>query len=276
VVPGVYALYLQGSVRSDYTLEIVQQGKATPAVTEQNVLLETRGGVIDWLEAGTGLKTALAAFNAAVIGFTGTIGGTPVGTYILNNLVSTLNAMFTAANVKINVSTDPTAFGRNPFSTVFLAGNVEPSAFFNNGTYGASQRVDAFNASKTDQAVVFMPALAQIGFEPTQAGVDQFVQALSAAVARRIGEIVGLRLETSVNSASTPIPVMASNSVALAGTSYGFVNQDRPLITLTDAGAANPNPANLNNTNSITIPYNFFLGTQNSQALIRRIVAARS
>ncbi len=259
-VPASYSLYLQGAIRSDYTLEIVQQGTGSTTLTPQNVFLETNGGLIDWLEAGAGVTTALSAFSSSAVGFTGQINGQAVDTYVLNNLVASLNSVFTAANVNIVISTNPNDFARQSFSTVFLAGNVEPNAFFGNGSYGASQKVDFFNVDKNDQAVVFIPALADIGFEPTNAGVDRFVSALTGAVARRIGELVGLRLETAVGGAASPVPVMASDSVAQAANSpVGFNDVTRNLAGLADNAAD-------------TV---FYLGTQNAGSLIRQVVIQR-
>lgn len=259
-VPASYSLYLQGAIRSDYTLEIVQQGTGSTTLAPQNVFLETNGGLIDWLEAGAGVTTSLSAFSSSVVGFTGQIGGQPVDTYVLNNLVASLNAVFVAANVNIVISTNPNDFARQDFSTVFLAGNVEPNAFFGNGSFGASQKVDFFNVDKNDQAVVFIPSLADIGFEPTTAGADRFVSALTGAVARRIGELVGLRLETAVAGAASPVPVMASDSVAQAANSpVGFNNVVRNLAGLADNAAD-------------TV---FYLGTQNAGSLIRQVVIQR-
>src|SRR5439155_13051729 len=62
-------------------------------------------------------------------------------------------------------------------------------------SYGASQKVDFFNVDRNDQAVVFISSLAELGFEPSNAGVDRFVSALTGAVARRIGELLGIRFE---------------------------------------------------------------------------------
>ncbi|HVU64146.1 MAG TPA: hypothetical protein VHC70_09225, partial [Phycisphaerales bacterium] len=258
-VPAAYAIYIQGAVRSDYTLEVVQQDTGSTTAEKQNVFLETNGGVIDWLEAGKGLTTALAPFNSAVVGFTGQINGQPVDTYILNNLVANLQSIFAAAGVNIVVSTNPATFDRQSFSTVFLAGNVEPNAFFGNGSYGASQKVDFMNVDKNDQAVVFLPSLADLGFEPTNAGIDRFVSALTGAVARRVGELVGLRLETAVGATASPVPVMASDSVAQTPASpgvFGFNDQVRNLAGLNDNAA-----------NTV-----FYLGTQNAHSLIQQVV----
>ena len=259
-VPAAYALYIQGAIRSDYTLEITQQGTGPIATTSQNVLLETQGGLIDWLEAGDKLTTALTPFSSSVIGFTGQINGQSVDSYILTNLLANLNALFTAANVSVNFSSDPNDFAHQDFSTVILAGNVEPNAFFGNRSFGASQKADFFNVDKNDQAVVFVSSLADLGFEPSNTGVDRFVSALTAAVARRVGELVGVRLETATSSASLPVPVMASDSVAQVAASYGFTNTTRSLAGLTDNAA-----------NTV-----FYLGTQNAASLIQRVVLNRT
>ncbi len=261
VVPASYALYIQGAIRSDYTLEVVQQGTGAIVTTSQNVLLETAGGLIDWLEAGDEVTTALSAFTTSVVGFTGQINGQSVDSYVLSNLVSSLNAIFTAANVSITISTNPNDFAHQDFSTVILAGNVEPNAFFGNASFGASQKADFFNVDKNDQAVVFVSSLADLGFEPSDAGVDRFVNALTGAVARRIGELVGVRLETAVSSGAVPVPVMASDSVAQATTGgYAFTTAPRTLAGLSDNAA-----------NTV-----FYLGTQSSASLIQRVVLNRA
>ena len=261
VVPASYALYIQGAIRSDYTLEVVQQGTGAIVTTSQNVLLETTGGLIDWLEAGDKLTTLLSAFTTSVVGFTGQINGQSVDSYVLTNLVANLNAIFTAANVSITISTNPNDFAHQDFSTVILAGNVEPNAFFGNRSFGASQKADFFNVDKNDQAVVFVSSLADLGFEPSNTGVDRFVTALTGAVARRIGELVGVRLETAVSSGAVPVPVMASDSVAQATSGgYAFTAAPRNLAGLSDNAA-----------NTV-----FYLGTQSSASLIQRVVLNRA
>lgn len=260
-VPAAYSVYVQGAIRSDYTLEITQQGTGSVATTSQNVLLETQGGLIDWLEAGDKITTSLTPFSSAVVGFTGQVNGQSVDSYILANLLSSLNALFVAANVNITFSTNPNDFAHQDFSTVILAGNVEPSAFFGNATFGASQKVDFFNVDKNDQAVVFASSLADLGFEPSVAGIDRFVTALTGAVARRVGELVGVRFETSVTSGAVPVPVMASDSVAQATTGgYAFTTAPRTLAGLSDNAAR-------------TV---FYLGSQSSASLIQRVVLNRA
>lgn len=257
--PASYALALQGAIRSDYTIEILSQGTGSLATRPQNILLETLGGTIDWLEAGQGVTTRLSAYSTSVVGFSGQIDGQSVDNYVLNSLITNLNSIFTAANANVTIATSPVGFQRDDFSTVFLAGNVEPNAFFGNGQYGASQHVDGLNANRNDQAVVFLSSLAELGFDASRQGVDLYVQALTAAVGRRIGELLGVRLETSATGGAT-IPIMAANSPTLAGQgTYAFANTTRNLAGTGD---------NADNTA-------FYFGSQNSGQLLNRIIQAR-
>ncbi len=256
--PAKYALYIQGAIRSDYSLEIITQGVTIPTRSTQNILLETHGGTIDWLEAGRGVTTDLGAFRTSVVGFSGLIGAQTVDNYVLTSLLSSLDDIFTAANIDIRLSTNPAAFEGQDFSTVFLTGNNEPTAFFNNGTFGASQHSDPFNADRNDEAVVFMPQLSVLGNPPTRAGVDSFVQSLTAAVARRVGELVGLR---TLDDASAPAtePMGATSVENVPGSPYRFSNATVNLSANFDALADT----------------NFFLGQQSSGDLLDRILAAR-
>lgn len=258
--PASYAVYVQGAVRSDYTLEVLTQGTGSVQRSRQNVLLEINGGSIDWLEAA-GVTTKIDPFDSSVLGFAGQINGVDVNDYIIDSLIANLDAIFTAANVDISVTDDASTFEGDVFSTVFLAGNTEPNAFFNDGTFGASEHVDVFNVDKSDQAVVFLPSLAQLGNDPSQAGVDNLVRALTAAVGRRIGELIGLRL-TTASAPSAAVPIMSSNSVTNnpgPGGSYVFDNNNNPLSGFND-------PA---------FKTNFFLGVQNSFQLMQRIISRR-
>jgi hypothetical protein len=257
-VPAPYAIYLQGAIRSDYTLEVITRGGGNVIKTGQNILLETMGGVIEWLEAGSGQSTRIDPFSTSVLGFSGQIDGLAVDSYVLNNLVANLNAMMVAANLNITISTTPAAFEGQPFSTVFLAGNAEPSQFFNDGTFGASQRVDSFNVNLEDQSVVFLPSFGVLGNDPSQFGVDNLIAQLTAAVGRRIGEMVGLRMESNVGSSIVPTPVMAADSVVNAST-VRFVNALRPLSSASDG---------ITDTN-------FYMGSQNSLALAQAYIAPR-
>lgn len=257
-VPAPYAIYLQGAIRSDYTLEVITRGRGGNVKATQNVLLETMGGVIDWLEAGDGQSTQIGPYTTSVLGFSGQIDGLAADTYVLNNLVANLNAMMSASNLNIVISTTPAAFEGQPFSTVFLAGNAEPSQFFNDGTFGASERVDSFNVNPEDQAVVFLSSFGVLGNDPSQFGVDALVSQLTAAVGRRIGELVGLRLESPIGTPTVPTPVMAADSVTNA-TTVRFVNALRPLSGGSD----------------VITDTNFYMGSQNALTLAQTYIAPR-
>ena len=256
-VPAPYAIYLQGAIRSDYTLEVITRGQGTNVKVTQNILLETLGGVIDWLEAGEGLSTRIDPFSTGVLGFSGQFDGLSADAYVLNNLVANLNAALIAANLNIIISTTPATFEGQPFSTVFLAGNTEPSQFFNDGTFGASERSDSFNVNLEDQSVVFLASFGVLGNDPSQFGVDTLVSQLTAAVGRRIGEMVGLRIETS-GGGTVPTPIMAADSVTSATTAR-FVNALRPLSGNAD----------------IITDTNFYLGSQNGLTLAQTYIAPR-
>ncbi|HYE02261.1 MAG TPA: hypothetical protein VD963_03395 [Phycisphaerales bacterium] len=262
--PATYALYIQGAIRSDYELEILTQGTGLTAPVTQNVFIETRGGSIDWLEAGRGVVTTLNPFSTGVVGFGGFVGAQTVDDYVVSRVISNLNAIFAGSNANIVVANTTAAFeqggGIAPFSTVFLTSSNEPTAFFANRTYGASQHSDPFNIDLQDQAVVFAPQLALFGQPPSVAGINAFADQLSDAVARRIGELVGLRL-TGVAPPVQFVPVMAANSpeIQAPGVTYTFINGARVLSTHYD----------------IIADTDFYLGLQNSVALLNRIIAPR-
>lgn len=251
--PAAYAVYVQGATRADYNLRILTQGTATLTPGTQNVVIETLGGVINWLEAGRGVTTTLAAYTASVIGFTGLVGGQPVDSFILSSLITNLQGIFAAAGMSITLSTTPASFEGQDYSTVFLTGSNEPASFFNNGTFGASQHVDALNSDHRDQAVVFMPSLGVLGYGPDQAGVDSLVKSLTGAVARRIGELVGLRTLDNVGPGN---PMAADSPTNIPGGVYRYSTADRRLSGSQD----------------ILFNNNFYLGNQNDVALLDRIL----
>ncbi|MBL8764678.1 MAG: hypothetical protein JNM07_10460 [Phycisphaerae bacterium] len=265
-VPARLALYVQGVLRSDYTLEIRTLGVDTYSVQPQNIFIETRGGSINWIEAGRNITTSLRSYTTSGVGFSGFISGVAVDTYVLNNTITALNTLFRDAGVNVVLSTNVAQFENQDFSTLVLTGSNEPPAFFDNQTFGASQRADAFNADRNDQAVVFIPALSVLQYNPGKVGIDQFVQSLTAASARRIGELLGLRLqEVFVSPAGTtapPVDVMASDSVPnipTAGAVYRFSTTAREISSNTDL---------LGSTN-------FFLGLQADVSLLQRILPLR-
>lgn len=274
------ALYIQGAVRSNYSIEIQQIASATlPAVNTQavtqNILIEVQGGTINWLEAG-GRNTVLDAFDPVSNGFTGLYGAQSANAlnYITtnnaavnaNSLVLQLQAAFNAivgfnpgGQPLVRISANAADFAGQSFSTVFLTSSQQPGAFFNNGQFGAVQRSDMFNANRNDQSVIFMPSLNALGQGSSQAGLDAFIRQLTTLAGRQIGQLLGLRTSTPIGGADVaPFEITASGTPADvgAGNTYRFNAGNRGL---------SPNDA----TSS------FILGQQNSNALLQRIFFAQ-
>ena len=250
-------------------------------ITEsQNVFLEFNGGSIDWLQVG-GVETNLLPFSSSALGFSGNIDGVPVDTFVRRELVNNLNGIFQGAGYDITFSATPGAFQGQDFSTVYVTDSSDPvnftfaadptSIFFNPFTfevgdfglsfeeiYGYSQRSDPFNIDKNDEAVVFVPQLTGLGFNPSDAQVRDLTDALAAAVSRRMGELLGLRT-TFVTGPSASVDVFAANSPSVlptGGGDYVIPSFARPLSSRFDP---------LSDTQ-------FFLGQQTSQSLLDQIL----
>ncbi|CAN5694485.1 hypothetical protein BH11PLA1_BH11PLA1_03240 [soil metagenome] len=274
------SLYVQGAVRSNYGIEIQQLSTAaqtpSPAVNTQvmtqNILIDTRGGTVNWLESG-GRPTTLAAYNVLDNGFAGVYNGVSALDYILttnaainpNSLILQLQnaynglAGFTPGGQPlVRISSNPADFEGQAYSTVFLSGSQQPGAFFGDGEFGAVQRVDAFNANSSDQSVVFMPSLNVLGNFSSQTGLNAFINQLTNLVGRQTGQLLGLRTEVPIDlvNETTPFSIMGSRTPTDvgAGNTYGFTVNNRPLAgTGTD----------------------FFLGNQNAASLLQRIFYAQ-
>lgn len=273
---AIYALYIQGAIQSDYVLEITQLTSAPTVVTStQNILIETRGGSVSWLENDEA-QTQLSAFTSSVVGFGGQIAGLPVDSYIVQQLVARLTTLFTNAGVRFNISTNANDFAGQSFSTVYLAGNNPPNSLLGIGALSLSEHSDAFNADKSDEAVVFVPTYSVFNFGGDQAGVDQFVNAISASVGQRIGELVGLRYEEA-DFFNVPIPIQGfltpNLAIGVSGFDTAFVDQSRELlrsasVTTTLASLISGTDAFFQSPTKT----GFFLGQQNSFQLLRSLV----
>lgn len=253
--PASYAVYVQGIFNSNYTLQIEQFGTKQIERTVQNIFIETGGGLIQWLKAG-GLTTTLDGFDASSLGFTGSVGGLPAQQYILQRLVSNLNTIFNAAGLNVRISLNSADFEFQDFSTVFITSSNDPIFAFNDRIYGVSEHSDPLNADRNDEAAVFVPSFSTLGFTPSQADVNAFTDSLTAAVGRRIGELLGLRT-TSPDGTFDEVDIMASSSVENTGDSLLFPTVDRALSHPFDL---------LGNTN-------FFLGEQNAVSLLDKYLA---
>lgn len=277
---GTFAVYLQGVYNTDYVIEVVQAGTGELVRARQNVFIETNGGEINWLQVA-GAVTSIAPFNAATLGFTGSASNAqPVQTYILSQLTSALNSLFrgstTGPGLDVRFSTNAADFEGEQFSTVFLSSTVDPIAplfdpflgfnfnflsqqFVNTQPYGFSQRSDPFNTDLTDEAVVFVPSFALLGLTPSQVDLDAFVQSLTGAVARRVGELVGLRISEINAPGGQFFDPFAANSVETRpgiGRTFSIPAFNRSLSTSFDT---------IQRTD-------FFLGQQNARSLLLRVI----
>lgn len=256
--PASYAVYLQGVYNADYEIEIVVGQDKALVRKSQNFFLELNGGTVDWLLSGEQLAE-FDAFDTRVLGFTGKINNVPVNTYIATNLVTRLEAIFAARGYDVDVSTNSANFEFEDFSTVFITNTNDPITFFNDGIYGFSQRSDPFNADRNDEAVVFVPSFTTLGYTPSQTDIDGFTDSLTGAVARRMGELLGLRISANTGSGATVDP-MAANSVATIPATnggYRFSAIDRAL---------SPTGDSLDSTD-------FYLGRINGASLLDAILS---
>lgn len=271
------SVYLQGANNTDYQLEVVTLPEGVTGLEKrvQNFLIEAGGGTVDWLEVANQVTT-LTGFDASILGFNGAAAnGQTQQDYIISTVVSTLRTVFNNAGLAVNISSNPADFEREDFSTIYLTNASDPVSllftnfdFFGLGAsaeitqpYGFSERTDIFNSDSTDEAVVFAPSFAVLGYTPSQTDVDLFVQSLSAAIGRRVGELLGLRI-TAGDFQGDGSDIMASNGVAAtpgAGAGYALSRTDRSLSNAFDS---------ISDTD-------FFLGRQNAGSLLDQVLEAR-
>lgn len=256
---GTYAVYIQGVFNANYRLEIVNLGIADRATRQtQNVLIETNGGTVEWLRA-FGLDQELLEFSADTIGISGTASnGQEIDDFLVDYIVSSLNTLFATSDLAITVSSNPNDFEFQDFSTVFLTGSADPAAVFSDAafgfvnvfnpfsfgtdfsqTFGVSQRSDPLNTDRTDEAVVYMPAFSGLGFTVNDASITGLGDALTAAVGRRIGELVGLRITADHLVFAEPdvFDIMSADSVTRrpASSMYEISDSRRFLSGLNDS-----------------------------------------
>lgn len=244
-VDGSFALYVQGLHQSRYSVEIVRLADGPPAEAQsQNFLIETNGGLVDWLNPYT--STTLTRFSGTIQAAVPGLGMT-TREYILSNLIANLNDFFATVGVDITISTTSADFVGQDFSTVFVTDSLEPADQFNQGFFGASERRDVLNADRNDQAVVFAPSVTTLGIVPDQAGTDAYVRALTAAVAQRMGELLGLSFANG-GAMTDGIPAGAG------GLELGDLDYNDTSVRLGQ-----------------TLRSDFIMGFQNDTQLLRRI-----
>ncbi len=279
---GTFAVYIQGAFNTDYAIEVVTDGTGTLARQQQLFLIEAGGGIVDWLRAGN-VPVELEGFNARTLGFSGSINGLPVTDYVLNAVITNLNSIFQNAgasgggfDVRFATSSSEPGFEGGTFSTIYLTSTGDPIApifspfsgfnfdflsqnFVNTNPYGFSERSDPFNTDRTDEAVVFVPAMSLQGFTPSPADADEFAQAISGAIARRAGELMGLRITTNNGAAAANFDPFAADVVDNrpgAGRNYSIPQATRVLSDSFDTVART----------------DFFLGRQNAFSLLDKVL----
>ncbi len=213
---GEYAVYIQGSFRTNYDLTInvnhFTQGTYEQKA-EQNILLETAGGLGEWLGR---FGAEFSEFSLDDLGFQ------DLENEILTLLIQEIQDDFEAIGITVNVALTPAAFGNEEFTTVFVAGDydLEGELIFPQGNYDF---IDPLNQEDQQSAVVYVPRFAG-AFVPGQS--DVLAEALGHAVVHELLHTFGLR-----NTISDPMAPSMSDEIFSAG-SYGvdgfeFSFQDR-------------------------------------------------
>lgn len=288
---GTFAAYVQGIINSDYQLEIVTGGTGSSVKQQQRFYLETSGGSVDWLQTGNRI-TQLTGFDVKTLGITGSAtNGQPMQTYILSNLVTQLNTLFQSAGLDVIFSSNASDFEFTEFSTIYLSSTLDPvNALFNTFTafnflnlaqgnfnqlfnptqpYGVAERSDPFNTRLDDEAVIFIPSFGLIGRTPGQADVDLLIENMAAAVGRRAGEMMGVRLteNDTPNNLGGQFDPFAANSV-----DFGIdpaLRDFNPAYRITNLSRG------LSGSADTVTQTNFFLGRQSGLNLLRNNIRLR-
>lgn len=266
---GDYQIYVQGVQNSLYTLDVTVGPEGAGAFTPitQNILLEFEGGIVDWLLPG-GQELEVGSFDAAVNGLFGDDGSGFSFTETIISLLfdgaggGQLEALFAGFNVVI--STDPGDFEFQDFSTVFVTSTVDPLTASllpaenpftglpsDGGPYGYNEGSDALNARQDDEAIVFTPSFNTFEFSADAAGAQAYADALTNAIARQVGQLLGLRVSEFGGG------VMDVDSVSNATGSEVYENN---LALLAFGSASAPDT-------------NFFFGVQDAGSLLDLILA---
>ncbi len=293
---GTFALYVQGLARGDYAVEIVRQAAVAPASTArtQNFLIETGGGQVNWLEANPYTPTTLAGFDPSFNALVGDLGGVSAASYIIDapalanpagGVVQRLRALFGAASLPgfttntadatgsfgtigtVRFSTNAADFEGQTYSTIYISSSAEPASMTTSQlstlVFGASQGFDAFNTRSNDEAVIFTRAFNVLGNGAGTTGANLLTAEITAAAARRVAELLGLRF-VSPDFAGE---VLNTNSVLDAFLGVGAAGFSTSAATLSTQGLltnASATPDTIRSTD-------FFLGQQRSASLLNRI-----
>jgi hypothetical protein len=219
----IYAVMVQGNQQSDYRLEVtVTNGNGQVPATNggQNVVIETNGGSVDWLESYG--ETMLDEFDLGVLGMEGQEA------LVLSLLIDGLDTIFSGYD--ITFATSSAAFEGEDFTTVFLTSSFAPDAFRDPIEYGFNDGVDVFNANKNQEVVMFLPKFSTVfsvavpgALEPVPLMLgleEQLATALSNTIAKELGETFGLREMDSVaadyaNPSQDPAPDGFNNDTVM-------------------------------------------------------------
>ncbi|MEO0511286.1 MAG: VCBS repeat-containing protein [Planctomycetota bacterium] len=246
---GTYAVYIQGQVQADYALRVEVAPTATPAtpvLQQQNVFLEFNGGRIDWLLAG-GQELEVQAFDAADLGFVGRTedGDQLIEDFIITETVARVNTYFTSLSsfnevtgqsegLNIVVSDDPGVFDDgdfefDEFSTIRVTSSASPFGFqssesasrfledsiLSSPLFGVTERSDPLNTDRDDEGVIFVGEYGPFSDVADPDTLDDFINSLGVTIVRQVGELLGLRLTTSLVTQNS-----AFGALALADTSF--------------------------------------------------------
>ncbi|MBL1218307.1 MAG: hypothetical protein D8M59_12530 [Planctomycetes bacterium] len=203
VVPetGRYGVYLQGSIESNYTLTInVDTSTAGSSIARdhQNVLLELNGGFADWFGR---FGVDMEGFGLTNLGFGE--WEKEIKSLVVQEIEDDFNLMVDTdgdtvndSGVDLRVSFNPSDFGDEEFTTVFLAGNLGEENYYGS-LLSAPEHADIQNQNQSDEAIVFINTWIGI-FAPGEG--DAFAISLADTISMELGRLMGLRLAASPDS----------------------------------------------------------------------------
>ncbi|MEL7484910.1 MAG: hypothetical protein AAFN41_11240, partial [Planctomycetota bacterium] len=173
---------------------------------------------------------SFSGFDAEALGFSGLVDNVQIEDFILNSVVERLQQIYDAAGLDVTFSLDPADFEFEEFSTVFVSSDNSPIDLLQASDYGVSERSDPFNSDPEDEAIVFTPVYATLGYNPGPEDLDNFIDSLTNGIGRRVGELVGLRLTEAnlISEAGGPIDIFNEESIG-----FPFVDPADPMTETT-------------------------------------------
>lgn len=202
VVPetGRYGVYLQGSTETNYNLTLnvdTTTAGASIARDHQNVLLELKGGFADWFGR---FGVDMGAFDLSNLGFGE--WEKQIKSIVVQEIEDDFNLMVDTngddvndSGVDLRVSFNPSDFGNEEFTTVFLANNLGEENSFGS-LLSAPKHIDIQNQHQDDEAIVFINTWIGI-FAPGEG--EEFAISLADTISMELSRLMGLRLASSPN-----------------------------------------------------------------------------